>query len=367
MYEWFDLQKRRFGQFLLRSILNRCVVWQPAAKLDDGYSIILACVSSLAPLAVANLRLCAKSNGPRLSEIIVVFDCLPGNVPQCVLEAIRELSDGIEIRVLTYTKHQHRVARLLQNGWVYSWMSWCIGIAHAKTRAVIIHDLDAMPIASGIFEQIYDNWLASKAEFCGIDHYQGNGVTLEMGLVRTYELALDSNYVRRRFRPIDLYNKTDWREGRIVKLDTMLHAQMQSPRRVVRRIDETQLVHPSQLICHYTGLISGRSDLSGKLHSLPMLPYFMYLGGDATGLDDVGQSLARPEATSVKLCGRSLRIDGIPPEQWAWMEKQIRRLEQTMFGETRAEVEKYLAGFIHRAGSRRTVGSESDREFVIER
>jgi hypothetical protein len=86
-------------------------------------------------------------------------------------------------------------------------MSWSLAIGHARTRAVIIHDLDALPLASGILDQIYEHWLEEEAEFCGIRRYTGNGITEDMGLVTTFELALDAAYLRRTFPPFDLFNK----------------------------------------------------------------------------------------------------------------------------------------------------------------
>ena len=270
------------------ALLRTCVAWEPQRERTEGYSIALACVASLAPLAVANLRFCARSSGNRLYELIAVFDCPPEKIPACVVETVRELSPSIKVTLLGYGVHQNRVARLFKSGWVYAWMSWCLAIAHARTRAVIIHDLDAIPISPTLFEQIYENWLEAQAEFCGIRFRSGSDLTTSMGLVTTYELALDADYVRRTFRPVDLFNKLTRLDGRVISLDTMLYAQSRSPRRVVRPIDETQLVHPSQLICQYNYLINGQSKLRNLCHSLPMLPYFLYLGNSATCLTTVG-------------------------------------------------------------------------------
>ena len=49
------------------------------------------------------------------------------------------------------------------------------------------------------------------------------------------------------------------------------------------------------------------------------------------------------------------------------MEKQIRRTEQSLFGETRPEVQEYLRGFEERAGAQRTVGMRADANFVEDR
>ena len=215
----------------LRTLLGTCVSWEPHREILDGYSIALACAASLAPLAVANLRLCAKNHGGRLHELIAVFDCPPEQIPSSVIETAREISGSIDVALLGYDWRQFRVARLLKNGWVFAWMSWCLAIAGSKTQALILHDLDACPIGSMVFEQIYGNWLASGAEFCGINLYSGSGVTKEMGLLRTDGLALDAAYVRRTFRPIDIFNNLRRVDGRVISFDTTLHAQWQSPRR----------------------------------------------------------------------------------------------------------------------------------------
>jgi hypothetical protein len=322
---------------------------------------------ALAPVAVANLRLCARQNSARLHELILVFDCPFEDIPARVGDVVREISSSIKVRLLGYGDRQHWLARRINWGWVYSWMSWSIALGQARTRTVILHDLDAMPVDPQLFEQLYDHWVEEGAEFCGIQRYVGHGVTEDMGLVTTYELALDAAHVRLRFRPFELFNKLDFVDGRVVDFDTVLHAQWQSPRRAVRSIDETQLVHPTQMICNYSDLVSGRSDFRDRSHTLMALPYFMYLGGDASQLTTAGPQLTKVEARSVALFGRDLRIDGVTPQQWAWMEKQIRRLEQAIFGETRREVAEYLGGFIRRAGRHRTVGVETGATAVADR
>jgi hypothetical protein len=258
--------------------------------------------------------------------------------------------------LLGYSNRQALIARWINWGWVYSWMSWSLAIAHAKTNAVVIHDLDAMPLAFDLFENIYDHWLEEKAPFCGIRLYEGNGVQQEMGLVRTFELALDAQYVRQNYQPADLFNKLRLIDGRIVDFDTMLDAQRRCGRCAVRPIEEADLVHPSELICHYTNLLAGRMDFRSRPHMLPVLAYLMYLGGDSSQMNATRLRLADRNAQSVKFFGRETYIDGIKPQGWAWMEKQIRRVEQHCFGNTRPDVDAYLRGIVMRAGIARTVG-----------
>jgi hypothetical protein len=361
------LWSKQLYRLPMNVLLRDLVKWKPQAEPESGYSVVIACMTALAPVAVANLQLCARQRSDRLREIILVFDTLADEIPAEVREAAHATSPSVNVRLIGYSRHQRRIAHWINWGWVYSWMSWCLGIAHARTRAVIIHDLDAMPIGEGFFEQLFDHWIEAGTTFCGIRRYVGNGVTEEMSLVTTFELTLDAAEVRRQFRPYDLFNKIALVDGRVVDFDTMLSAQWRYSRPALRPIGEAVLVHPTQLICNYTDLISGRADFRGQLHVLLMLPYFLHLGGDSVALRGAGAQLAEESARRIELFGRELAIDGITPQHWAWMEKQIRRVEQALFGSTRPEAADYLAGFICRAGSHRTVGVEIGTNAVAER
>jgi hypothetical protein len=348
-------------------LIRDAVSWEPLRDPIDGYSVVIACMKSLAPVAVANLRRCAGQEGPGLRELILVFDCPSQDIPDSVVRAADEAARMVKVRLLGYDHRCARVSRMINWGWVYSWLSWSIAIAGARTRAVIIHDLDAIPLDPGLFERLYRNWTEECAEFCGIRRYRGNGVTEDMGLVTTFELVLDAAFVRSRFRPFDLFNKLRLVDGRIIDYDTMLLAQSQA-RRALRPIDESQLVHPSQLICNYTDLVAGRSRFRARVNTLPMLPYYFYLGGEAALLESVGPQMAadRPPDAPIDFLGHDLYLDGISPQLWAFFEKQIRRAEQALYHRTRPEIEAYLEGFISRAGDHRSVGREVGANAIAE-
>lgn len=367
MANWVRLWAKRLKRLPLHIVLRNLARWKPLKDPAEGYTIIMGCMKAMAAVAIANLRQCALMKCPRLHEMVLVFDCPASEIPASVQDAVREISPSLKIRVFSYSKWQCWFAHLVNWPWIYSWLSWCVALGQVRTRAVIVHDLDALPMDPGLFEQIYHNWLDSKAEFCGIRWYVGNGVIEEMHVVTTFELALDAVYVRERFRPFDLFNKLHLVDGRLVDFDTMLYAQWTGPPRAACPILETQLVHPSQLITQYTDLVAGRSNFRGKPNLLPILLYFLYLGGDEAPLTAAGPLIAKKESDQIQAFGRSAFIDGTPPEGWAWMEKQIRRVEQICFNQTRPAIEDYLRGFIWRSGDKRTVGRETGETAVAER
>lgn len=361
------LRAKQLRRAPLHFLIRNAVQWKPLLEPVAGYTVVIACMKSLTPIAIANLGLCARQECPGLHELLMVFDCPVEEIPAEVLRAVKDVSGSIRVRLLGYNRHQYRAARLIDWGWVYSWMSWSIAIAEARTRAVIIHDLDALPLEPGLFEQLHEHWVEEGADFCGIHPYKSNGITEDMGLVTTYEVVLDAAFVRQRFRPFDLFNRLRLVDGRVIDYDTMLFAQL-SARRALRRIDESQFVHPSQLICNFNDLVAGRSQFRGRTTTLPMLPYYYYLGGEGSLLESVGAQLAAGESPSdlIQLLGHDLYLDGIPPQSWAFFEKLIRRTEQVLYQRTRPEVEAYLRGFVQRVGSHRTVGREVGAHAVQE-
>jgi hypothetical protein len=364
MINWYRLKARQLKRFPMRLLLRDLVSWEPLRDAEPGYTVVIACMGALAPLAVANMRLAMRQVKTRMHELILVFDCPVADIPEIVHEGCAEFSGSTRIQILGYSDWQHFVARKINWGWVYSWLSWSLAIARSRTRALVIHDLDALPIHERLFESLYDNWLEEGAEFCGISRYRGNGVTEQMNLARTPELVVDAHYLRERFRPIDLFNKLSLVDGRVVDFDTLLYVQTKAGRCAVRAIDEANLIHPSQVICNYTDFVSGRASFEGATHSLLVLAYLLYLGGDSTMLSVVTAQLTDGNAMTIRLFDKDLYIDGIPPTHWAWNEKLIRRAEQALFGRCRPEVLWFLAGFISRAGNYRTVGREKSASGV---
>ena len=85
----------------------------------------------------------------------------------------------------------------------------------------------------------------------------------------------------------------------------------------------------------------------------------MHLGDPSLDLVSVGSQIADMFRNRVTLFDHEVDISRLDPRLWAWMEKQIRRLEQSLHGRTRPHIQKFLEGFIARAGTERSVGQES--------
>lgn len=312
----------------------------------------------LSEIAIANLKLLVTMDQKNRKSIFLVFDCTREELRPEISESIAQIQRDHEVVLYFYTERQCRIARKINWGWVYAWMSWSIGIGASRTKHVILHDLDALPLGSSLFEGFYAKAIEHKTKFHGIQPYTRNGVSKKMGLATTFQLVIDAEYLRNKFKPRDGFNRVGLIESKYIDFDTFLYMQWVSASTSIEPIDESQLVHPTQMICQFTDFISGRNDLSSTQHSLLTLIYMQYLGGEIQSLNNVTKALQNTAVDTVPFRGKSLKVSQLAPEQWAWLEKQIRRLEQALFGKTRPEIDAFLAHFILRAGTARTVGLE---------
>ncbi len=140
-----------FGRVTSR---RRCVVaffigtfgtWQAAAAGENprrGYSIVIGCNTPLAEMLGANLKMIERQRLENLDRIFhrarsaAIGDALPDRICNCAR------AFDLPLRFVYYTDHQSETARKVGQPWVYAWLSWCLGIAAARTRYCFLHDFD---------------------------------------------------------------------------------------------------------------------------------------------------------------------------------------------------------------------------------
>jgi hypothetical protein len=326
---------------LLRAVLRPLVRWSPMTDPRPGYTVIIGCSTPLMAMLGVNLRMLAAQRAENLREVLVVFDRRRSPAHAALEERVRAEHPNLPARFLYYRGVQERVARAIQWGWVYSWMSWCTGIAHATTRHVVLHDFDAILLHPGVLEARFAEIVRRGHEFVGVSLYKGNGVEASDGLVTTFELILDAAFVRERFRPIHAFNHVTTHHGRTVDFDTFLYVQSRAGARSVLPVDEEAMVHPSQMICQYVDHLNGRLPAI-EANNLLLIPYFMYLSGEPGPFREVRRRLDGAGERRVNIFGKPADLSRLSPVHAAWLSKQAFRLERAIAGEVREEVRSYF-------------------------
>ena len=333
-YWYFKLYR-----YFIRCVIRTFVSWAPAGELREGYTVIVGCVHKLPDLLLANLRCVRNQERKHLVEILLVLD---GPGPENFDAQIAEALSEIPHRVIRWSAWQRFVTTVFKWPWINSWLSWAIAIGQAKSRHILIQDLDALLMRRDFFENRYASILERKVEYLGVRWYEGNGVLPEHRLTTTFQMIFDVEFVRTHFKPIDLFNHITMYQGRSVDFDTFLLAESRVGKPDMIPMDEGDVVHPSQMICQWAFHINGDRRLPAETHNLMLLPYFMYLGGESATLPRLTAEMAESKRGEVTLFDRPLRIDGLTREHLAWLDKQACQLEMYLHKGVRPEVRGYF-------------------------
>ena len=329
----------RFRRGLITRSLSRLIEWTPLNEPVPGYTIVIGCVTELAGLAVANLKALGRCDLTGAVEILLVFDRPLDQV--AAVTGLPESVSGIPVRVLGYSVSQDRAARRISWGWVYAWMSWSIGIAESRTRAVLLHDLDAMPLKSDLFLKLSASFAASGSTFQGVRPYSGNGFVEADGFVATYEMLLDASVLREKAKAIDAFSRFGKRDGVWVDYDTFLSLEERLGSCSICPVEAEDLFHPSQLLCQYTDHLNTPHRLPAGGGNLVLLPYLLYVGG-AEEMFVEALAVLKEGGSSFLIRSKRLDISGANSEQVEWQRVQVERLETSLFQGLRPEVAEWL-------------------------
>jgi hypothetical protein len=340
----------RIQRAVLRAVLGRLVSWEPISGPRNGYSVLIGCNATLSSMVGANLRTLSRQDRSNMDRIIMVMDRPKEQIDLPVEKQMRERFPELPLQFIYYTPIQARLLHAIGWGWAYAWLSWSLGIAQVQTRYALLQDFDALLLHPGILEERFRAICERGDQYVGTRWYQGNGVETQDRLVCTPEMIFDCEFVRRQFRPIDLFNHVTVHHGRTVDFDTFLYAQAKSGRNSLLAMREEDMAHPSQMICQFTHLISGRGTLSPERNSLLLIPYFLYFGGEENALSEMITAIQQAKGTTVRFFDRDLDVDSLSRTHTQWLRKLSERIEIESDGFVRPEVQAYwdeIERFVH--------------------
>ncbi|HEY8750458.1 MAG TPA: hypothetical protein VIM11_20910 [Tepidisphaeraceae bacterium] len=333
---------------LIHRRIKNLVKWQPLESPQAGYSIIIGCNTPLAEMLGANLKMLERQRLDHLEQILIVLDQPKDQIPIAIEQQLREAFPKLPLQFIYYTATQSNTARVVSQPWVYAWLSWCLGMAAARTRHCFLHDFDAMLINPEIIESRYAQIRDCQAEYCGVKYYLGNGLHPSDALAVTFELMFDLAFVRSRFHPIELANTVNMYKGRGVDFDTMLYAQSKDGRAVMSAVTDDDMVHPQQVICQFTSLTQ-RNILPPGNCNLLIVPYFLFLADKPEFLRSTRTELSRiatgdsPFGTGIPFFGRRLDLSQFTATHIDWIANQSFSLERAVNGFVRPEVTDFFA------------------------
>jgi hypothetical protein len=309
----------------LRRRIRGLVSWTLLTDPEPGCTAIIGMCSRLPDVMAANLLCLYKSRWPALKRIVIAVDTVHSESFAEIEANARAICPTLEVDFIYYTEHQFQIAGQLQLPYVYAWLSWCLALATVTTEHALIHDYDAL-ILGTILGYRYKKFVTSKSKIQGVSWYNGNGVLATDCLATTFEAFLETAWWRT-MHPLALFNKMELREGRSIDYDTFLHVQdrqLAPDQRTMVPMNLDEMVHPSQMIHQYT-MFRRHPERSLPCFSMPMIPFFMYLGGKKDAIRFALDALRRTPHANVDFLGDGTRFNfhRLDISQVDWALKQM--------------------------------------------
>lgn len=293
----------------VRHRLSELVEWEKEAPLSEGCTAVIGVCARLSGILRANLKCLETARWKDLKETVLVVDTPRRALPEDFEDEIKSLFPSLSPRFAYYSEKQWHLAERFKLPHVYTWLSWSIGISLCRTRHLLIHDYDALVFGDSLKKR-YGAFKRSESLIQGVGWHVLNGIAAEDRLVCPFEAFVDVEWAKS-FKPVSLFNKIGKLNGWRVDYDILLDAQAHRTaphQRTILKMAVSELVHPAQMIHQYRMFkkFPARRQNCG---SIPMLPFYCYLGGDKTALRKASLALQQSNMRNIDFLGDGCRIN----------------------------------------------------------
>jgi hypothetical protein len=344
----------------LRVYLRTLLKWSPLEDPEPGYSVVIASNFNLRGILDANLQLIAKQAHDNMKALFIVFEVTEEDFPADFRDDILRRYAKLPIQFVFYDRFQSKGLRAIDWLWTYAWLSWCKAISICRTRYLILHDYDALPIRPDFFEDRYRRIREGGETYLGCTHYLFHGVTLEDQLATTWELVVDAKFIRQRFRPIDIFNHVTRHGDRLLDLDTFLNAQRTAG---TIKVDPAEvpgeLVHLAQVISQHTQVMNGRQKV---VDTVVFVPYMYFVAGTPEPIERMIKVLDASVWPDLDYMGKPVQTTRLDSALADWVVRHIEATELAIAGSTRPRAAAYckaLRGFAARGEARAKIPEQA--------
>jgi hypothetical protein len=329
---------------VVKLALRPLVRWRPMVDPEAGFSIVLGVPWDLRHLLPVNLRFVSGTNLEGLRALHVVFDRRSREGMEEIARDARERFPGLPL----VFQHYPRVA-----GWIveasnvstfYNSMNCATALARVKTRYAIMHDFDLFPLVPEYFQEVVGRMQRDGLRFCGLQRTHFDGLTDDDGILGTWCLGVDADWLRREHQALDIFHKVETIRGRWVTLDPFSALQRRTPERaLVETLDDSAFCHVGNLCATYMRYKSGqRVRFAWKLH------YLWYLEA-LIGADRLAEITAAMDAADdgvLRLAdGFSESFRDVDPTCANVLRAELERMDRFLHGTCRSHVARYVDAF----------------------
>jgi hypothetical protein len=334
--------KRRITRKFLKHLVSPLIHWEATNDVQPGYSIVLGTPWNLRELLAVNLKFVESQDLHGLVRVYVVFDRRETSGAGNFIESTKNQFANLPI---DFSFHPTLLGRLLEKinqSKFYASTNWCLGLSKCRTKYAIMHDFDLYPLQKNFFRSIFETMKEKKLRFSGAEFTHYDGLSNEDRLIGTWELGVDAEWLRSKFRPIRCYHSVAKVNNRYVDLDAFSEIQSQTPEReLAPQLCEQSFAHVRNLCSTYLRFVSGDPvNIAWRLHLL------LYLWSLTRGEEFLNRYTSQMKvAATSSLMIEDQTVD-FSKEHFTCanvLRTQVSMMEKSLYGEVRPTVERFMA------------------------
>lgn len=348
--------RRIVGRGVLRRAVGALSPWPRMAEPAPGYSIILGVPWGLRHLLGVNLRFVSRTDTAGMDRVLVVFDRTFRPGAEAIMASVRREFPGLPLEFCFYPMLAGRLVERIDVSTFYNSMNNVTALGRCRTRWAVLHDFDLYPLIPGYFRDVVGRMERESLRFCGMEATTFDGLSESDGIIGTWCLGMDAQWLRNERRPHEIFHRIGVVGGREVNLDPYSWLQSREPRRaLVGTFDESACCHVRNLCSTHLRFTTGRpAKVVWRLHYLWYLEWLAGgAGSEADRMLRATERMRKADGPVLEIDGYAADFSGTDPTCANVLRDELTRMETSLVGSPRAEVLEYLAafaGFLERHG-----------------
>lgn len=338
------LDRQRMVRDVTKLLIGGLVRWRPLAEPRPGYSIVLGTPWALRHLLRANLLFVSRLDLAQLDQVYVVFDRRAQSGASAFAESVRVEFPRLPLHFEFHPPFLGRILERVNQSKFYASTNWVLGLRRCRTRYAILHDFDLYPTQADFFSRIVQAMREKRLRFAGPEYTHFDGLTDEDGLLGTWELGLDVEWLRNTYRPIQCYHSVAEVNGRRVDLDAFSRIQSMTPqRRLAEGVGRDSYAHVTNLCSTYLRLTSGSPvNITWRI---PFLWYLEALSSRIDSLERITNEMRHSISGRLTVDNLMLDFSGVHVTCSNVLRDELHRMEAALYGGCRPLVAAYIDAF----------------------
>ena len=336
---------RNIKREAVKTVLRLLLKWKAMLNPMEGYSIILGVPWALRHLLRVNLLFVEKLDLTQLVDVHIVFDRIQQPEGHEFCTQCKNEFSNLPLKFHFHPEWAGKIVNKVKQSKFYASLNWVTGIKYCRTKYAILHDFDLYPVNDDYFESNYRALKKNKWKFSGHEYTFFDGLTDNDGLIGTWSLGIDVEWLRANYSPVDCFHIFKKVNRRLIDLDAFTYIESITEEKGLadKFKHRKDFAHVMNLCSTYLRFSQGlKPNVVWRLH---YLWYLEDLAGHAEKLNQVIKAMQSCKASILNLDDYTVDFTDVDVTCANVLRKEIFIMDKFIYGEVRPVVIEYVDCF----------------------